>query len=111
MGDNRREALEAKGFQRVANVEDVPSQMPRLVELDGRGVLLCRGNDGIRALDEICPHKRESMKFGVVFMGKLICPHHQYGFNLENGRCDKRRCEPVQTYDVEVVDDEVWVRP
>lgn len=110
MSDDRAKKLENEGFQRVAAIDEIPEQMPRLVEVDGRGILLCRSSEGISALDEICPHKRESMKYGVVFMGKLICPHHQYGFNLLNGRCDKRRCEPVPTYEVEVVDDEVFVR-
>jgi nitrite reductase/ring-hydroxylating ferredoxin subunit len=110
MDEKSPESLIEKGFERVAAVHDIPEQMPRLVQVRGRGVLLCRSSDGVHALAEICPHKNESMKFGVVFMGKLICPHHQYGFHLDSGRCDKRRCEAVTTYEVEMVGDEVFVR-
>lgn len=98
------------GFERVCDVNDVPEHMPRRVEVGGRGVLLCRDGGEIRAVDEICPHKQRSMRYGVVFGGDLICPHHQYHFDLQTGRCDQR-CEPVHVYEVRVVDGEVWVRP
>ncbi len=99
-----------EGFERVCTVDEVPEQMPRRVKVDGRGVLVCRSGDEIFAVDEICPHKNRSMKWGVLFQGKIICPHHQYQFDLQTGRCNQR-CAPVQTYEVKIVDGQVWVRP
>ncbi len=100
-----------EGFERVCDVDDVPEHMPKRVVVGGRGVLLCRVDGEIRGVDEICPHKDRSMRFGVVFDGEIICPHHQYHFDLETGRCDRRKCPPVHVYEVRVVDGEVWVRP
>lgn len=93
----------------VAAVDEVPEMLPKKVEVAGRSVLLCRSNGAIFAVDEICPHKYESMAYGVVFEGRITCPHHQYAFDLETGRCNKRRCEPVQTYDCEVRESRVFV--
>ena len=98
-----------EGFLAVCAVDEVPEHMPLKVEAFGRAVLLCRSDDGIYAVDEICPHENESMARGVVFEGQIICPHHQYRFDLDTGRCN-RRCAPVQTYEVRVVEDEVWLR-
>lgn len=93
-------------FEPVCALDDVPEHMPRRVEFAGRGVLICRDGDDVYAVDEICPHENKSMKRGVLFDGEIICPHHQYRFELETGRCH-RRCAPVQTYRVEVVDGQV----
>lgn len=101
--------LSSQGFERVCREEEVPEHMPRSAQVGGRGVLLCRQNGRIFAVDEICPHKNRSMRFGVVFNGDLICPHHQYHFDLETGRC-KQRCEPIHSYEVQVLEGEVWIR-
>lgn len=105
------EQLLEQGYVRACATSEVPEIMPRKVALAGHSVLICRAPDGhYHAVDEICPHKRESMAYGVVHDGKIICPHHQYAFELETGRCNKRRCPPVATYSVRVVDDEVFVK-
>lgn len=96
-------------FERVCSVDDIPGPIPRKVELEGRGVLICRVGDDVYAVDEICPHKNQSMERAPLVGEEIVCPHHQYRFDLRTGRCN-RRCAPVQTYDVEVVDGEVWVR-
>ena len=83
--------------------------MPKRVDIDGQGVLICRTDDGFAAVDETCPHKQRSMRYGVVQRGQIICPHHRYKFDLETGRCH-RRCAPVAVYDVEVIDDDIYVR-
>lgn len=92
----------------VCAVDDVPQHMPLRVEFKGRGVLICHGDDGYFAVDEICPHKNRSMRRGVIFQNELICPHHQYHFDLETGRCN-RRCAPVQTYDLQVDGDTIYL--
>ena len=100
-----------EGYEAVCDLEEVPQMMPKKVDVNGRGVLLCRSDDGLVAVDEICPHKTKSMAYGLVHDDKLICPHHQYEFELESGRCkNKRRCPPATLYDIEVVDDTVYVR-
>ena len=96
-------------FHRVCLVSEVPEHLPRHVRVDGVGVLICRYEGGLFALTELCPHKQESMRYGVVMDGKLICPSHTYGFDLSTGRCDKRRQAPAQTYPLEVRGEEVWV--
>lgn len=103
------ESLREAGFVPACGVDEVGAPLPKRVELDGRGILICRDGGDYYAVDEICPHENKSMKFGVVFNGELTCPHHQYRFKLEDGRCN-RRCAPVITYDLEVVDDQIWVK-
>lgn len=101
--------MESQGYVAVCAVDDVPSQMPYRAHLEGHKILVCRDGDAIYAVAEQCPHKNKSMRFGVIFDGQIICPHHQYRFDLDTGRCNKR-CAPVQTYEVALGDEKVWVR-
>ncbi len=93
----------------AAALDEIPDMMPRKVEVGGRSMLLCKSGGEVYAVDEMCPHKYESMAYGVIFQGRITCPHHQYAFDLETGRCNKRRCEPVQTYRCEVRDSRVFI--
>lgn len=102
--------LRDRGFQEACALEDLRDVMPTAVEVEGKSILLCRTDEGIHAVDEICPHKNKSMRYGVVHGDKIICPHHRYMFELETGRCNRRRCAPVEVYETAVADEAVWVR-
>lgn len=96
-------------FEPVCSLDEVPEVRPKKVVVDGRGILLCRSGGEIRAVDEICPHEKRSMRYGVVQRGRIVCPHHRYKFDLETGRC-RQRCAPAQLYEVRVEDGTVFVR-
>lgn len=76
-----------KGFD-LAHIplNEVPETGTRVVEIDGKRVLLCRSPSGIRAMDEICPHQRLSLEGGRVRAGFIMCPHHGARFSLEDGK-------------------------
>ncbi len=111
MSDTKNDdALKEAGYEAVCELDEIPQMMPRKVDVGGQGVLLCRDGGEIKAVDEICPHKNKPMTYAVVHGGKIVCPHHMYEFDLNTGTCNKRRCPPVETFEVEVVDDVVYVR-
>jgi nitrite reductase (NADH) small subunit len=91
----------------LCKVEKVPQMRPLKVMKDGRGILVCEEAGKIYAFDEACPHKGLSMEHGVVLQGMLVCPWHQYKFDLETGRCRRRRCAPATPIEVEIKEDEV----
>lgn len=94
---------------RLAAIDDIPDMRPLRVEHEGRGILLCRDEHGrVHAIDELCPHKGLSMAWGAVLQGHLICPWHQYAFNLETGRCS-RRCAPAEVIEIDVRDGAVYL--
>jgi nitrite reductase/ring-hydroxylating ferredoxin subunit len=104
------EELAERGYTPVCDTDDLQGVMPTPVELNGRTLLICQGDSNVFAVDEMCPHKNRSMRYGVVRGDSIICPHHRYVFNLESGRCRRRRCAPVEVYDTQVRDETVWVR-
>lgn len=105
------QALREAGYIEACALDEIPQLMPKKITLNARRLLLCRDETGVFAVDEICPHKQRSMQFGLVFQGTITCPHHQYVFELDNGRCRRRRCPPLETYPVVVLDERVFILP
>jgi len=103
-------ALQAEGWRYACEASTVGPMLPLAVEVAGEQMLICRNGEALVAVDELCPHKAESMRFGVVFDGSLMCPHHQYRFNLETGAANVRRCAPLRIFATRVVEGQVWVR-
>lgn len=66
-------------------------------------------NDGAPcALANICIHRKRELARGTIFQGRVICPGHQWAFDLETGYCAEReRTQPV--YRVETHGDTVLV--
>jgi nitrite reductase (NADH) small subunit len=60
------------------------------------------------AFHDICIHKERSLAKGVILNGRVICPGHQWAFDIESGYCKAReRFQP--TFEVEVRDGRIMV--
>ena len=60
------------------------------------------------AFDDVCIHKQRNLSKGVVLNGRIVCPGHQWAYDLTSGYCKERdRYQP--TYRVDVVDGRVLV--
>lgn len=60
------------------------------------------------ALHDVCIHKQRNLSEGVVLNGRLVCPGHQWSFDLATGHCAARdRYQPA--YRAQVVDGRVHV--
>src|SRR5690606_15210305 len=75
---------------------------------DGTPILVVAHDGGFHAMDNICIHRDRELAKGVVLNGRLICPGHQWAFDLACGwEAVKQQCQP--TYDVRVADGVVQV--
>lgn len=60
------------------------------------------------AFHDICIHKQRNLHEGVILNGRIVCPGHQWSYDLDTGYCAAReRYQP--TYRAEVVDGRVHV--
>jgi len=61
------------------------------------------------ALADICVHKGSHLSQGLVFKGRVVCPGHQWAFDLTTGWADQwAKCQPV--FPVRVEGDVVYVK-
>jgi nitrite reductase (NADH) small subunit len=98
------------GWVVVAGVAELRRRRKRVVE-GPHGDVVVFWNDGSpTALANICIHQERELARGTIFDGRVVCPGHQWAFDLTTGYCAERdRTQPV--FAVRVVDETVQVDP
>lgn len=77
----------------------------RLIDLEGRDVVLVNVEGRFYALDNRCPHQGAPLSGGTLEGGAVVCPRHQWRWDPKNGRAlwpdiDWRAfCYPVKVED------------
>ncbi len=78
------------------------------LNLEGRDLALFYSDGEVFALDDRCIHKGSSLSKGHVFKGKVVCPGHQWAFDLRTGAVSQSaKCQPV--FRTRVADEMVYV--
>lgn len=108
----RREQVDADGFYETVDETAVVEGRMTPVKVAGRQLLLTRWQSGLYAFAATCPHAAASLADGEVSRYKVICPEHDYCFDVRNGRIlwPEDEMYRLRTYPVKVVDGKVWVQ-
>ncbi len=103
----------------VARVDEIAPGSRKVVQVDGRGVIVFNVKGEFYALSETCPHRGGSLAQGIITglvqseapgeyeysrAGEIVrCPWHQWEFDIKTGRswCDPRRLR-LMKFDVKV---------
>ena len=94
---------------RLALAELIPG-VPRLVEADGKRVVLVRIGDLVHAVGDVCAHKGGPLSAGKLSGTRLACPWHGWMYDVRTGQCVfPGRGAAVPTYTVRVENDDVRV--
>lgn len=81
-----------------------------VVPVNGEDVLVYVFEGEVFAMADLCVHKQKRLSKGLIFQGKMICPGHQWAFDLKTGwERQWSLCQPV--YDTRVVDGTVEIFP
>jgi nitrite reductase/ring-hydroxylating ferredoxin subunit len=90
---------------------DVPAGEAKAIRLEGgRSIALFNVNGRIYATDNQCPHMGYPLTRGAVRHGILTCDWHGRSFDLEGGGCFNYECDDLQTFPVEVRQNEIWIQ-
>lgn len=100
--DSRRVRIE------VAPLADLVKQRRIVIEHEGHPVLVLHHEGAVYAFDNICIHRKRELVKGAILNGKLVCPGHQWAFELGTGyESVKQECQP--THPVLIDDGRVFV--
>jgi nitrite reductase/ring-hydroxylating ferredoxin subunit len=98
------------GWVKVADLSELTRRRRMAVQVGDQEIALFLVGEKVYALADICIHKQRNLSKGTVFNGKVVCPGHQWTFDLETGyECDQDEFQP--TYDVKIEDGGVHVVP
>jgi nitrite reductase/ring-hydroxylating ferredoxin subunit len=101
----------ASQWMHVAALRDIAKGEAKAVKLgDGRSIALFNVDGRIFATDNQCPHMGYPLTRGAVRHGIVTCDWHGRSFDLEGGGCFNYECDDLETFQVDVRQDEIWIQ-
>lgn len=94
----------------VAGVEELRKAEKMVVDAPDGPVALFWFEGRPVALADTCIHKKRELHKGVILNGCIVCPGHQWSFDLDTGYCKVReRFQP--SYSVRVDGERIYLNP
>jgi nitrite reductase (NADH) small subunit len=92
----------------VATVDELRRRRKLVVQHGDAQILVLMHEGAVHAFDNTCIHRQRELSRGVVLNGRIVCPGHQWSFDLDTGwEAVKGECQP--TYTVQIDDGRVLV--
>ena len=95
---------------KICSVNELKTGIGYPAAVQGKSLALFLHDDGrIFAIDAMCPHAGGPLEEGKMDRCEVVCPLHDYRFDLATGRCSTDPELAVKTYPVMVEENQVWV--
>lgn len=101
-------------FVFAAKMGDLPPESSKVVKVNRRSLLLVNKGGSIFAFLNRCPHQEtpfggSGYKRSGEFAGKIVCPMHEWVFDIPSGEAIGRPGVCLRQYPVQVVGEEILV--
>src|SRR6185369_7404743 len=95
-------------FVKVATVEAVDEAGVLVVEYDARRIAIYREGKDYFAVEDIFPHMGAFLSRGFRKPGTIICPWHNWVFELASGQCVSNNMGAcVQTFPIQIINGDI----
>jgi len=101
---------EHDGYVAVAKAADLPAGEALCVQIADRRIAVFNVDGVFHAVDDECPHEGAPLSDGYIAAGCVTCPHHAWEFDLKTGAFEDDPEVCLQTYDVQIVGDDILLR-
>ena len=98
------------GFVAVLHTDDLKVGEGCTVRVGERDVAVFLTPKGWFAVDDICPHEGGALGDGDPEGTTVLCPLHDWRFDLTNGACLHHPDHPVECFQVREQEGVVWVK-
>jgi methionine sulfoxide reductase heme-binding subunit len=105
------ESKNLEGFLKACRVGDIPDNRAKVVNFGGERIAIFKYGNKISAISNVCKHQNGPLGEGKIINGCITCPWHGYQYLPHNGSSPPPFKEKVATFDVNIVDGEVWINP
>jgi len=82
----------------------------KLVSVEGTPILLIKQHGQIFAIDNRCPHQGCGFSGGTLDEGVIVCPCHEWRFDLKTGEYEEEPALKLTKYEWKIKDDKIWVK-
>lgn len=91
-------------------LEELAEGKPRRVLVNQYRIALVRKGEQFFAVDDFCTHNKESLSKGNVnYRNEIICPWHNYCFDLRTGRECQQRSADLPTFAVKLNNEGLFI--
>lgn len=94
---------------RACPTSELPPGSGCEVLIDGEPVGLFHTTEGIRAIENTCPHQEGQLHLGEMVGESILCPIHFWRFRLDTGESDISCDYHLRTFEVQVRDGWIWI--
>jgi sulfoxide reductase heme-binding subunit YedZ len=98
-------------FIKVCSVNDIADNRAKVVTVGKERIAIFKYNQKLSAISNVCKHQNGPLGEGKIIDGCITCPWHGYQYLPHNGSSPPPFKEKVATYDVKVIEQEVWINP
>ena len=99
-----------EGFVPVIDEKELNEGQMKAVRVEGKPVLLIRQLGKIYVIDDRCPHMGCKFSGGSLDGNVVICPCHDWRFNLETGEYEDLPSYVLKMYPFKVEAGKIWVK-
>ena len=90
--------------------ERVPSGSIKKLIIKDQEYAIVHNSSGLHVVSNFCPHRQEALNKGTLnAFNEIICPLHQYRFNLNTGQEVNNRCGHLPVIPIQINSEGVFV--
>ena len=97
-------------YIKVMKCADLEIGKSAIIEVGDKEIALFNYKGNFYAIDNTCPHRGSPLGEGRVEEGILICPNHEWRFELKSGWCPQNPELSTEVYPIKVSDEKIYVR-
>lgn len=109
--ENHSAGKDPDGFVKVCELGDIEENRAKMVLADGQNIAVFKYDGKLSAVSNICRHQNGPLGEGKIVDGCITCPWHGYQYLPHNGQSPPPFTEKLETYDVKLVGNSVFVHP
>jgi len=101
---------ESDNFIPVLEEKELQEGTMKLMKVEGLPVLLIKQLGQIYAIDNRCPHMACGFSGGSLDGSVIICPCHDWRFNLKTGEYEDDTSMTLKNYEWKIKSGKIWVK-
>lgn len=94
----------------VLGVNELQEGSMKLVDVEGSPVLLVKTSGQIFAIDNRCPHMGCGFSGGTLDGYTIICPCHDWHFDLRTGEYEEAKEMKLIKYEWKIESGKIWIK-
>ena len=92
----------------ACSVDELKVAGKYIVNHDDEEIVVFWNQGEIRVINNICIHKKRKLSQGFILQNRVVCPGHQWAFNLDTGFC-RERDRTQQIYQSRIEHDQIII--